>query len=559
MAVLYDQFGREIRAREQRRPETREISVAQIRDRWSTYPSSGLTPVRLAQIFKEADNGDVLRQAELFEEMEEKDAHLASQFQTRKLAVQGLGWEILPAKEGSEAKRASEFCTEVLQRIDLDDVVLDLLDALAKGYSVAEILWEIEGREARVRDVRWVHPKKVTFWNSMTPRVLTEEKPVEGIDPPPWKFVYHRYKARSGHDTRAGILRVVGWMYLFKNYAIKDWVAFAEVYGMPLRLGKYDVGASPQDKEALLQAIRSLGSDAAGIISKNTEIEFVEAQRTGTLDIFNSLTGFCDAQMSKAILGQTLTSEAGGTEGQGSYALGKVHADVRQDLVEADCKALGKTITAQILRPLVGFNYGWEVPVPEFRFLYEPPEDLKPVAETYKVIVDMGFPLSAEHVSERFKIPMMQEGETPLAPSARSEFGVRSEERASRLRSGASSLEERPPRGLEARVLASNDPASAGEWSSSERSERSFGERSDPGQAAIDELVERLTADGRELDPLLEPVLAKVAEASSFEEILERLYDMYPRLDTSRMEELIRQATFAADVWGYLRAREGSE
>jgi len=34
---------------------------------------------------------------------------------------------------------------------------------------------------------------------------------------------------------------------------------------------------------------------------------------------------------------------------------------------------------------------------------------------------------------------------------------------------------------------------------------------------------------------------------------------MYPRLDTSRMEELIRQATFAADVWGYLRAREGSE
>ncbi|CAH8712517.1 DUF935 domain-containing protein, partial [Paenibacillus melissococcoides] len=39
--------------------------------------------MRLAQIFREADAGDVLRQMELFEEMEEKDPHLFSQLQTR--------------------------------------------------------------------------------------------------------------------------------------------------------------------------------------------------------------------------------------------------------------------------------------------------------------------------------------------------------------------------------------------------------------------------------------------------------------------------------------------
>nr|WP_261949073.1 DUF935 domain-containing protein [Paenibacillus melissococcoides] len=31
----------------------------------------------------------------------------------------------------------------------------------------------------------------------------------------------HRYKARSGHPSRAGVLRVVAWMYLFKNYDSK--------------------------------------------------------------------------------------------------------------------------------------------------------------------------------------------------------------------------------------------------------------------------------------------------------------------------------------------------
>ena len=44
--------------------------------------------------------------------------------------------------------------------------------------------------------------------------------------------------------------RVVAWMYLFKNYDLKDWVSFCEVYGMPLRLGTYDATASEKDKAA---------------------------------------------------------------------------------------------------------------------------------------------------------------------------------------------------------------------------------------------------------------------------------------------------------------------
>jgi len=75
--------------------------------------------------------------------------------------------------------------------------------------------------------------------------------------------------------TRAGMVCVCAWMYLFKNYAVKDWMGFAEVYGMPLRVGKYASGASRSDGEALIRAVRSLGSDAAGIISKFTEIKLI--------------------------------------------------------------------------------------------------------------------------------------------------------------------------------------------------------------------------------------------------------------------------------------------
>jgi phage gp29-like protein len=62
---------------------------------------------------------------------------------------------------------------------------------------------------------------------------------------------------------RGGLARMACWAFLFSNYAIKDWVTFAEAYGQPLRVGKYDVSATPQDIETLLMALRSLGTDAA--------------------------------------------------------------------------------------------------------------------------------------------------------------------------------------------------------------------------------------------------------------------------------------------------------
>ncbi len=88
--MLYDQYNREIKLN---KPILEEVAVQTVRDRYGSYPSQGLTPQRLATIFKEADQGDITRQAELFMEMEEKDLHLGGVLQTRKLAITGLEWD----------------------------------------------------------------------------------------------------------------------------------------------------------------------------------------------------------------------------------------------------------------------------------------------------------------------------------------------------------------------------------------------------------------------------------------------------------------------------------
>lgn len=397
-----------------KRPVTARVAVGDVNDKFSDYPSNGLTPRRLARIFREADEGNVRAQMELFEEIEEKDTHLFSQMQTRKLAVTGLDWEVQPFSEDEADKEIADFIDEQLKGIEnFDQILTDMLDAIGKGISIMEIIWAVEAGRNVIEDIEYVHPKKLV-WDSTTDGLMicTREYP-SGVEFPENKFVVHKYKAKSGHASRAGIMRVVSWMYLFKNYDIKDWVSFCEVFGMPLRLGKYDASASEDDKKQLMEAIISLGTDAAGIVPSSTMIEFIEAQKTTSVEIYEKLARYCDEQISKAVLGQTLTSDSGG----GSYAQSKTHDEVRHDLTVADAKALAVTIRRDIIRPLVEFNYGTDANIPFFGFDCHEVEDQKEIVEIYRTLAcDMGLEIPKSHIYKKFNIPKPEDGEEVLRP-----------------------------------------------------------------------------------------------------------------------------------------------
>lgn len=398
-----------------RRPELVELSPSQVTDKYSDYPSNGLTPEKLAAILKEGDEGDVLRQSELFEEMEEKDPHLYSQLQTRKQAVAGLDYEILPFDPNDERdKEIADFVTQALSSLEgFEEDLIDLLDAIGKGFAVSEILWEIHDGKVMVKELRSRHQKRF-FWDSQDDsfKVRTKDHP-EGILLPEHKFVVHRYKAKSGHPSRAGVLRVVAWMYMFKNYTVKDWISFCELYGIPLRLGKYAQGASQDDKKALRRALRQIGADASGIIPDGTSIEFITTEKTSSTDLFERLARYADEQISKAVLGQTLTSDSGG----GSYAQSKTHNEVRHDLTEADCKALAATLKRDLIRPLVYYNFGEADRIPSMRFDCEEGGDLKELAEVLAILVgQVGLDVPTAYLYKKFAIPKPEAGEPVAKP-----------------------------------------------------------------------------------------------------------------------------------------------
>ncbi|MGI6254236.1 MAG: DUF935 domain-containing protein [Acutalibacter sp.] len=510
-----------------RRPEMNELTVAQVTDKYSEYPSNGLTPVKLAEIFREADAGDVMRQMELFEELEEKDPHLFSQLQTRKNAVTGLDFEIVPFDSDDERdKEIADFVEAQLGSIEsMEDVMTDLLDAIGKGFAVSEIMWGYDDGHVVVNDIRSRHQKRF-FWDSFDDsfKVRTKEAP-EGITLPDNKFIVHRYKARSGHPSRAGILRVVSWMYLFKNYDVKDWVSFAEVYGMPLRLGKYQPGASEEDKIALMQALIQIGADAAGIIPDGTTIDFITTEKASSTDLFEKLARYCDEQISKAILGQTLTSDSGG----GSYAQSKTHNEVRHDLTVADCKALAATLRRDLIRPLCIFNFGEGKRIPYIRFDAEEAGDLKETAEIIGTLIEKtGLKIPTSYLYKKFSIPKPEDGDEIAKPSYAATLPFKLDPAQLALTQLALKAEEEPEIGTQQHIDKLADAAvrkSAGTF------KKAFA-----------------------------PVLKLLEKAQSLAELREMMEDdkavadLYAAMDVSQVEELLQKVMLYADLEG--RAKE---
>lgn len=450
---LYDAFGREV-DRERLRDEQAAPTMSGVRNIYSSmHPSAGLTPERLTQILREAEFGDPFMYLELAEEMEEKDLHYLAVLNTRKEAASQLDLEVKPASSEKDDVRAAEMVRAMLadDALDLASAMVDILDAIGKGFSATEIVWDSSNREWFPRRLRWRDPRWFMFdWvsgeellvrsmNNEGARVGVEDEQAArgshfkgsglygalrgniGIQPLtepllPYKFIVHFAKAKAGLPIRGGLARAAGWCYLFKNYVLKDWVTFAEVFGQPLRVGKYGAGATEQDKDTLLQAVANIGTDAAAIIPESMLIEFTEARQTGSAELYQSFCAYLDAQVSKAVLGQTLTTEI--PQGAGSRAAAEVHDTVRRDIMSADARRLAATLNRDLIRPIVDLNLGPRRNYPRLVLGMADDADVTDFVDIVTKLADHGMRIGQRSILRRLGIAEPAEGE-PILESSR--------------------------------------------------------------------------------------------------------------------------------------------
>lgn len=514
MAKLLDQYGKPIDMG-LLKAEIATPSLTGVRQVLGSHPTLGLSPQRLAQLLASAESGSPAGYLDLAEEMEEKYPHYLSVLNTRKRAVMGLEISVEARSNSRADRRMAELLRQAIPAIEA--ALFDMMDATGKGFSVLEIIWDTGGGIWLPRELAWRDPRWFQFDRTDGRTLLLRDdfNPL-GASLPPYKFVRHLASAKSGLPIRGGLARAAAWSFLFQNYAIKDWVVFAEVFGQPIRLGKYeDSSTSPEQIQILLDALRAIGSDAAAAIPKSMEIELVASSARASADIYERLAQYMDAQISKLVLGQTLTTETG-QSGGGSFALGKVHNEVRYDILHSDCRQLTATLNRDLVRPLIDLNFGPQALYPEMVIRFDEPEDLAALTLNLEKLVPLKFPVPVKWALDKFGVPEARDGEALLG-----------------------STEAAVPTVPPATQRTAHSVIPVGE--------------NDPD--AIDHLTGALSDGWREVvTPLVEPLQTALDEAHCNNEtaaqFLDRLPGLLEQMDPAVLTEQLARAAFATRLLG---------
>lgn len=336
----------------------------------------------------------------------ERDAHAYSVLQKRKLAVIARPWTVAAASDSAQDKAAAELVTRALGGIAFDRICMELLDATNKGFSVSEVMWKIDGGELLPADVIARAQTRFTFgkdrseqWGGHPLRLLTRESTFEGVEMPLRKFVVHRFGGKDGSPYGLGLGNKLFWPVFFKRQDIGFWLTFADKFGMPTALGKYPRGAQKSEQDKLLQSLRAIANDVGIIVPAGTEIELVEAARSGSIDTYEKLARYMDEQMSECVLGETMTTSAQGA-GLGS-GQANVHNEVREEVAKADADLLSDTLNATLVKWVVDYNLPG-TGYPKVARNFEIEEDLNARSERDQRITQMGFEPTEQYILETY-------------------------------------------------------------------------------------------------------------------------------------------------------------
>ncbi|MCU7501328.1 MAG: DUF935 family protein, partial [Ignavibacteria bacterium] len=201
-----------------------------------------------------------------------------------------------------------------------------------------------------------------------------------------------------------GLMRSGLYLTLLKHYDIMDWAKFNELFGMPLRVGKFDPLMSNEQAIAILKtAVQNLGVDAAAVIDKTTEIEFVDGKAKSSTDSYEHFCQYVETKQSLLLLGQTLSNQVNSKFG--SRALGNTYNLVREDKLYSDMLKVIPYMKKIVLKDYF-YNYG--IPPkglnPRFTFKTEEGEDLEKLAGVVSRLTSAGLPISKEWAYTTFNV-----------------------------------------------------------------------------------------------------------------------------------------------------------
>ena len=266
---------------------------------------------------RSAEDVDYARRTRLYDIYDDAllDPHLFSVVQKRKSGVLGRRIEFRRDGLPDEAVNAQIGSPWFMRFVE------DALDAQFWGFTLVQFYRDSQG---------WIDyflvPRK-----HVDPVLRTVKRRQEDLLGEPFE-AYPDLLLVQGKEP-LGILARCAPYVIYKKGAMGDWSQYSEIFGMPVREYVYD-SLDPDARENALRDAEQQGGATVFVHDKQSELNLLAPSGTGGSNtLYGDLVDRCNAELSKAVLCNTLTTEASDT---GTQALGTVHRSVEEALAEQD-------------------------------------------------------------------------------------------------------------------------------------------------------------------------------------------------------------------------------
>lgn len=389
----------------------------------STRIGGELTPAQVSQVILQADAGYLWRLVDLAREAREKDGHLHAVLSTLELSMVGMELQVVPASDKAKDRKVAAHVEKMFADFgpheDEPHVcgLAELMQHVSGGYYYGHAVAELLYRKQRNGEIvpyaaDPVMPRRFIY-DQMSSKLhffdYAGSLPYPGVDlmsTYPGHFIQFTPIVLGSGPAREGLMRPLIWAALFRNWAIRDWMSLAELAWKPWRVGYYDKEkySSKADVDSLRNALQWLTTAGQTMLPNNVKLDIHWPEAKGAINSQHiALCDFMAAEMSKAVLGQTQTTDSGS-----SLSQARVHEEVRKDRRNAASRSIAQQVLRyQMAARSVRLNYGNDVAIPNV-VLVPQDTDLAQLAELLLKLSGpkgLGVPVPLRWIYKMFGMP----------------------------------------------------------------------------------------------------------------------------------------------------------
>lgn len=225
------------------------------------------------------------------------DSHLSAVIQTRKINVLGKSYNI--KKENGDI---DEEATETFRSAWFRKFTDLALDSLFWGTTLIEFGDIVDNLLTDVELIKYenLNPEK----QIVKKNIFSSEDGASYVNPP-----FSKWNVEVLEQERFGLLNKCVPLIIWKKAALGAWSIRADIFGMPLRIGKTDT-RNEESRGKMIEMMQNMDKATWGVFDESDSVEFVETSSgTAGHNIYKDLANQMNSEISKLILGQTGTTD----------------------------------------------------------------------------------------------------------------------------------------------------------------------------------------------------------------------------------------------------------